>query len=215
MDVGKTEKGGNFLSKILRSNPTKNLTVPQSDFEKELFKDGAYAFDFDKEVQEAEGVYHRTTGWLHHRLEPDRVQNVLAGLASSESWDLAWKQAFSDRIPKNWDVWGKVMVSFKEAGRRNIQLSPVLVNAGVSHDFPSVVYEAGKSQRLTPQQLGFVLGRDNLSQWISDRVIATQKAKGMTTQEYDRARAYAEKIKEIFRKTKRNKRDQLPSSNFP
>jgi hypothetical protein len=211
MDIVPTEKDGNFLSKILGSNPPKDLTLPTApDFEKGLFKDGVYEFIFDKEIDKSEESYYRMKDWLRHPGWVSRAQGVLTDLVSSERWDLAWKQAFSGKIPKSWSIWYGLTDSFKEAGKRNIQLSPTLVNAGVSHDHHLVVNETGKSQKLSPQQLGLVLGRDDIPLWNSNEIISAQRAKGMTSKEYHEARTYAEEVREKIRKA-RSKQGQLDS----
>ena len=212
MDIGDTEKGGNFLSKILGSNSPKDLTPPKSDFERELFKDGVYEFDFDKEIKDSEHSYVRYRDWLQHPGWVSRAPAMLADFISSENWDLAWKQAFSGRVPKSWGILHGPMEAFPEAAKRNIQLSPTLVNAGVSHDHHLVVNETGKSQKLSPEQLGLVLGRDDIPPWNSDQVIAAQKAKGMTNQEFNEAEVYAAEVREKTRRARaKSKRGKLAS----
>lgn len=211
MNAGDTEKGGNPLGKFFGTNIPKDITTAlSSDFEKELFRDGVYVFDFDKEVGRAEEHYHSKKEWLRHPAWVTRAQDMLADLVTSEQWELAWKQAFSGRIPKSWYIWHGPMKAFEEAGKRNIQLSPTLVNAGVSHDHHLVVNEAGKSQKLSSEQLGLVLGRDDIPSWNSDQIIAAQRAKGMTKGEFDDARTYAAEVRELIIKAK-SKRGKLPS----
>jgi hypothetical protein len=211
MNVGDTEKGGNPLSKIFGSNIPKDLaTANSSNFEKELFRDGVYVFDFDREVSTAENDHQSLKDWLRHPMWVSRAQGVLADLVTSKRWDLAWKQAFSGRIPKSWSIWYGLTHSFEEAGKRGVQLSPTLVNAGVSHDHPLVVNEAGKSQKLSPEQLGLVLGRDDIPAWNSDQIIVAQRAKGMTNEEYQEARDYAVEVREKIEKA-RSTRSKSPS----
>lgn len=211
MDSGNTEKGGNALGKIFGSSAPKDIvSANPTDFEKGLFKNGVYQFNFNKEIKESERHYHSTKDWLRHPEWVSRAQDVLADLVSSERWDLAWKQAFSGTIPKSWSIWYGLTDSFKEAGKRDIQLSSTLINAGVSHDHHQVVNEAGKSQKLSPEQLGLVLGRDDIPSWNSDQIIKAQKAKGMTKDEYEEAQSYAKKVRELIRKAK-SKRGKLPS----
>lgn len=146
--------------------------------------------------------------WLRHPAWVTRAQGVLTDLISSERWDLAWKQAFSGKVPKSWYIWHGVKDSFNEAGKRGIQLSPTLVNAGVSHDHHLVVNETGKSQKLSPEQLGLVLGRDDIPLWNSDQIITAQRDKGMTDKEFDEARAYAVEVREKIEEA-RHKRGKL------
>lgn len=203
MDIGDAEKGGNSLNNIISLSAPKDI-IPASptDFERELFKGGVYQFNFDKEIRESEQHYHSTKDWLRHPAWVSRAQGVLADLVSSERWDLAWKQAFSGKIPKSWSIWYGLTHSFEEAGKRGIQLSPTLVNAGVSHDHPLVVNEAGKSQKLSPEQLGLVLGRDDIPPWNSNEIISAQRAKGMTNEEYQEARDYAVEVREKIEKAR-------------
>ena len=210
MDIVPSEKGGSFLSKILGSNSPKDLTPPtQPDFEKELFKNGVYQFDIDKEIQKSEEYYRSKKDWLRHPGWVSRAQDVLADLVSSESWDLAWKQAFSGKIPKSWAIWYGLTDSFEKAGERNVQLSPTLVNAGISHTHHLVVNETGKNQKLTAEQLGLVLGRvDDIPPWNSEQIITAQKAKGMTQEEFRKAEEFAKVVREKIRKA-RSKRAQL------
>lgn len=211
MDSGNTEKGGNALGKIFGSNAPKDLAITtSSDFERDLFQNGVYMFDFDKEVDRASENYHSMKEWLDHPGWVSRAQAVLTDLVTSEQWELAWKQAFSGRIPKSWYIWHGPIDAFEKAGKKNVQLSSILVNAGVSHDHHLVVNEAGKSQKLSPEQLGLVLGRDDIPSWNSDQIIKAQKAKGMTKDEYEEAQSYAKKVRELIRKAK-SKRGKLPS----
>ncbi len=212
MDAGDTEKGDGFLSKVFGSNNQKDIILPDtSDFERELFRHGVYEFDFDKEANNSEVAYSSYKNWLRHPAWVDRAEGVLARFVSSENWDLAWKQAFSGRIPKNWNMWYGLTHSFEEAGKRNVQLSPILITAGMSNSHHLVVNRAGTNQRLTPEQLGIVLGRDDIPKWNSDEVVDAQRNRGMTQKEFRKAEDFAKVVREAMRKA-RSKRKQLPSS---
>jgi hypothetical protein len=213
MDIVPTEGDESFLSGGFGLSNTKDITpshLTPSDFEKSLFKDGVYHFDFDSEIRKSEGGYRSYQEWLR-RAQPSNEKSSLADFIGSERHGLLWKQYFNEHIPLPWGtVWYEVQHDFKEAGVRGIQLSKGLVDAGISHSHHLVVNEAGKSQRLNPVQLGLVLGRDDIPGWNSSEVIEAQKVKGMTAQEFEKANAIAREIRAKIRRTK-DKEKQLTS----
>lgn len=135
MDIIPSEKGRSFLSKILGPHDTKDITPLQnsSDFEKGLFQNGVYHFDFDTELHKSEKDYHIYQNWLR-RAQPWNEKSSLGDFVGSERHEVLWKQSFDGLIPKHWgEVWYNVMHDLEEAGKRGVQLNSVLVSAAVSH----------------------------------------------------------------------------------
>ena len=203
MDEGQIEQSGGIFGKLIKRKPSKEVTTPSSNFEQEIFRGGVYHFDFDRELANSEGQYSSYKGWLDQHRTPDRAKRSLQDFIGSERHEIMWKQFFDGVIPKRWgETWHNPIRDLEEAGKRKVQLSELLVNAGVSHSHHLVVNEAGKNQRLNPKQLGLVLARDDIPAWNSDEVIASQKAKGMTKQEISKARKIASEIKARMRRKK-------------
>lgn len=211
MEANDAELVNDSLNKIISQSTPKDMAFTnQSAFEKELFKDGIFEFDFDKEIDKSEDSYFRMKDWLRHPGWVTRAKGVLSDLVTSERWGIAWKQAFTGKIPKSWHIWYNVMESFEEADKKGVQLNPILVSAGISHEHHIVVNRTGKSQKLTPEQLGLVLGRDDIPEYNSEEIVSAQKRKGMTEKEYKEARIYAAEVREKIRKAK-SKKEQLSS----
>ena len=209
------EKGLNIFKKILKQEPKKDLAPLQNslDFEKNLFKDGVYLYDFEREIGKSENQYLSYQNWLSKTRNPQRAKESLNYFVGSERHEIMWKQAFSGKIPKSWgDVWYNVKKSFQEAGKQNVQLSPDLVNAGVSHSHHLVVNETGKSQNLSVEQLAVVIARKktkDIPEWNYDEIITSQENKGMTRTNLNDAIKIADELIDMM-----NKKKEEEKSNF-
>lgn len=73
---------------------------------------------------------------------------------------LPWITRFNRKVPANWDRWYNVEQAFEFAGRINAQLSPELIDAGVSHYHHVVVFATVKSQTLSLEQFAEALKTD-------------------------------------------------------
>ncbi len=190
MDEGVTEKGG-LLNRIFqkKTDLAQNPTV--SDFERDLFRGGVYEFNFDEEISDAEKSVLQHKAWLERSWEKHRHKESMDYTVSHERHDVMWKQAFSGLIPKHWSHWIGIRDDFESAGKLHIQLSPTLVDAGVSHSHHLVLNETGKSQKLSIEQLAVVMARreiDNIPPWNYDEVAAAQRKKGLTEHDFSEAR---------------------------
>lgn len=207
MDQGNGEPKRFSLTRIVQKFTGREVfSKPNADFEQALFKDGVYVFDFDKEVSRAEEDYASLKEWLQQPMWVTRAEGVLADMIGTEKWELAWKQTFSRQIPKDWDIWHGPYRAFENAKKFGVQLSPVLVNAGVSNAIVHVVKEAGLGQKLNPQQLGLIIGREDLNPFVMKNIIAAQFSKGMTKNQYSEAEKYGAAIREKIRKARDEKK---------
>lgn len=202
MNIGDPEKDNYPLAKISGpSTPKDQDTSKLSDFEKEMFEEGVYEFNFDKEVDKANTHFQKTIEMIQH--PPMDISNpkvIIDNLMPSANWDLAWKRTFSGKIPKSWgESWENVRRDFDVAEKRNAQLSPALVNAGISHTHPWVVNGAGRSQKLSPKQLGIIRGRPDIPGFSYASIVEAQKEKGVTDEEIKKAGEYSEPIARKFR----------------
>lgn len=105
-----------------------------------------------------------------------------------EAFFYYWLFHFNGKIPKRWaDHWANASRDFEEAGKRNVQLSPTLVDAGVSHPNPWTVEEVAKTQKLTPEQLAISFAA-HPGDWYREQLIEAQRKLGVSEEEIDRAK---------------------------
>lgn len=99
---------------------------------------------------------------------------------------LLWLNKFNGKIPRRWEAhWGNVIDDFEEAGKRRIQLSPTLVDAGVWHPHWVVVDAVFHTQRLTPEQMAIALSADPR---FKDELPNAQRALGVTEEDIQKAK---------------------------
>lgn len=116
--------------------------------------------------------------------------------------EIKWKYYFKGRnIPSSWDIWYNVSETFTEAAKNKEELSTDLIDAGISHPHHLVAYETGKTQRLNTRQLAYLFIRE-LPFWNFEEIIEAQTEKGMTDQDLEEAKKYAEEYKERLEKEK-------------
>jgi len=165
-------------------------------FEQELFADGRYRFDREAEIRESELVISRYQSRL--------TRNTLEYFVNNQRHGLAWKRFFDGLIPRRWgESWASVGNDFEEAGRRNVQLNEVLVDAGVSHANNLVVNTAGVNQRLTIEQLSVVMARDDIPDWNLDEIVEAQRSKGMSNRELGEAEEIAKEMRAGFEEARK------------
>lgn len=121
--------------------PSKDL--PISNFERDLFIDGVYIFNPKEEKKNLKNIL----------LE---IRNDNEYMVDLEITNYNWKLAFSGIIPKRWEKFGNVVEDFERARNQKIQLSPMLVVAGITHCHPHVVHMAGITQELSGLQEDFI-----------------------------------------------------------
>lgn len=202
MEEGQTEQDGGFLNRIIKKGSSKELEKPKSNFEQELFRNGTYHFDFEAEIKKSETEYHHYQKWLRNA-QPFREQSSLQDFVGSERHEIMWKQFFDGAIPKSWgESWASVMDAVEEAGKRDVQLSDTLVNAGVSHSYHLVANRTGRNQRLSSQQLGLILAREDVPQWNSNEVVEAQRKRGMSDKELREAEKVAAEMRDKMRRKK-------------
>lgn len=190
MDEGATEKGS-IIKRFFKKPELEKPVVTSSNFERDIFKNGVYEFDFDEEISDAERSVLQHKAWLERSWEKHRHKESMDYTVSHERHDVMWKQAFSGLIPKHWNHWVGIKDDFENAGKQHIQLSSTLVDAGVSHSHHLVLNEVGKSQKLSVEQLAVVMARreiDNIPPWNYDEVVTAQRKKGLTESDYSDAR---------------------------
>lgn len=103
----------------------------QLTFENALFEGGALAFETPEAyVRDNPGIERLGVSWI------------------------IWAEHFKGKIPKRWgDHWAYVEKDFENAREAGVQLSKILIDAGVTHPHWHVVETVAKTQRLTPLQI--------------------------------------------------------------
>lgn len=203
MDPEKTGMVINTTDKwsLIRKQISEWQKHPETDFEKNIFNDGIYVFNLNDEVPRPDDRQNLEV-WLNEPDFSDQADLALAEITSSNHHELAWKNAFSGLIPKNWQDWFGAYETFRDAGAQNVQLSPLLINAGISHFNSQVVIMAGSTQKLTPDQLGLIIGNGEFLKGGLNRVISAQKRKGMSDSDLQTAEVYGERVKLLKEATK-------------
>lgn len=144
---------------------------PTSDFEKRLFAEGVTSLtpgtDLDRMVDD----------FLHIPPEisiNEPSEGSVDSLIRMQTELLPWLYRFRGRIPKRWVHWYDVMSDFGEASSQKVQLSEVLVDAGISHPDGRIVLIAGTTQYLTKTMLRRVANNLDLPEYIRSEVEMVQ-----------------------------------------
>lgn len=128
----------------------------RSNFEESLFSGGAFTVD--------------VTTYLLSKSRPELHAPYLP-----------WLNKFSGMIPNRWEEhWGNILGDFEEAGKRRVQLSSTLVDAGVWHPHWLVVTAVVHTQRLTPEQMAIAL---SAHLGFKDELPNAQRALGVTEED--------------------------------
>lgn len=183
-----------LLPAVLAS-PDAEMHLPISDYEQGLFANGVYTYDPNSEIDRAEDSIRSHSDWLKRAgWSEDRSSDSLNYDITHQRWELAWKQHFSGRVPKQWRIWHGAMHDVEVAGERDVQLSDTLIDAAVSHSHHLVTNAAGKHQVLNTHQLAIAFARD-LPPWNLDEIVSSQIEKGMTQDQIREARKLSEEIR--------------------
>jgi len=179
-------------------------STPVSSFESELFRDGPYVFDEYEFSREKLDDLKEYMDWLEEvrsELSPDTQElhiKSLLEMPKSLNIERLWREHFSGKIPKSWGgPWYNVIKDFEKAAKARVQLSEVLVDAGLS--YPNQMYVAMRvatSQRLNTRQLSWVLLRPDFPKWAVKDIYHAQKNMGMSDEEWQKAIDLANSIKE-------------------
>lgn len=220
------EDESSFLGKVkslIVKNPAQRdalvrVSPGNEDFERHLFRGGAMQFNLDKDVPEVEKNFARSKGWYedHPAFPADMKTDAVVELMETGHFDLAWRKHFSGKAPERWKTWTEASSDFKEAGKKKVQLSQELVDAGVSHPHHLVANETGFGQTLNVNQLAMVMARPAMPQWNIDQIVESQRKKGVPDSVIKAARDMAERVKsERGARSKRPKIAQSGKSGLP
>jgi hypothetical protein len=181
-------------------------------FEQKFFRGGKLRFDYDEYASEALAEYHERKQWYRKAgWSPDLTESALAIDRANILYIMKWQQYFDGHVPRNWDIYNhkradsNVETVFEEAGRKGIQLSRTLIDAGVSYDHPFIAEAVVENQRLNETQLAFLYARGNVPE---GSILSAQREKGVSREENSRAWQIARDIRV------KEKRDQIPSKDF-
>lgn len=198
-------EGSNWFVRLFHKKTDITNHPPISDFEQELFRNGVYVFDPNKEIYDAEKILLQHKDWMDRNwgnfLHRDSFDDKIA----YEKHHILWKQAFSGLIPIHWSDWREVKNDFEKGRELNIQLNPTLVDAGVTHSSHFVVRETGRGQKLQTRQLAVVIARkevENIPGWNYEEIIQAQESKGLSKKDFDKAKDLAKKIVSNLRNRK-------------
>lgn len=182
-------------------------TLGSEEFERHLFRGGAMQFELEKDASEVEKDFVRSKGWYedHPAFPVDMKTDAVVKLMEAGHFDLAWRKHFNGRAPERWKTWTEASSDFEEAGKRGIQLSQELIDAGVSHPHHLVANKAGLGQSLNVNQLAMVMARPAMPHWNIRQIIESQKKMGVPDSVIEKARDMAEKIK-----NERGKKPKIP-----
>lgn len=146
------------LSQSITNQSPENPNTPSkeviSDFEKELFSSGTLDFDFDKYTSKVRKELKGEKNYTRQLWDDEgRIAETLAESLKSAEKEMIWATRFSGQIPKHWDDWRNIWRDFENAKNINVQLSEVLIDAGLSHPNPNVANEVGENQKLNVKQI--------------------------------------------------------------
>jgi hypothetical protein len=181
---------------VLASPRTELIEDPTlSEFERSLFSEGVYVFEPTIDYADAEGEIASSADWYDNNpyWDDEQTRDSINRDVFQKRWELAWKQHFSGKVPKDWEMWHAPMDDIEEAGNRRIQLSSTLIDAAVSHDHHLVANKVGTLQDLNTHQLAIAFARE-LPPWNIGQIVEAQVKRGMSEEQVDEARKLAEEI---------------------
>ncbi len=180
----------------------KRESIPVSDFEGELFRDGTLDFNLDKYMARAREDLDRKKNWYEENPGWDarRTAESMARDYQGANYELIWRDRFSGRVPKRWDLWYFAMDDFKKAGQLGARLSQTLVDAGVSYPHHLVANETGKGQLLNTRQLAWLFVRPDLPLWNRNQIMEAQLKMGVKKEDIKHAMKLADEVRENLRK---------------
>lgn len=150
--VGRTprrrDERGRFVGNRGKLNETGSV------FEKSLFQEGVLEF-------ETPAAYFA----VHSLMRGKEMETVI------------WLEHFKGRVPARWDRWGDIIGDFGKAKEASVQLSPTLIDAGVTHWHHVVVATVAKTQRLTPIQIAMALEAGD-AKWFREDILNGQEEMG-------------------------------------
>ena len=176
---------------------TASNEIRKSTFERELFRNGTTDFNLASYVVEANASLERTRQWYAQASwDEKRATESFARDIQDAHYDLIWRQSFSGKIPRHWDIWYNVQNDFKKAREQKVTLSPTLVNAGITHPNREVVNEVGKGQTLDVRQMAWLFIRPEFPEWNTKEIIAAQRKMGVKDEDIEQATRLADEVRE-------------------
>ena len=153
-DTGNNEQPpkGNFLQKPVRRTPDRPTVSSspsremQSDFERQLFRNGTLDFDLNQYLAEAREDLGRRGNWYEQNpyWDAQKTAESMARDMDDAKYEMIWQSRFSGQIPIQWHIEYNVTEDFEKAKEVGARLSEILVDAGVSHPHHLVANVVGK-----------------------------------------------------------------------
>lgn len=214
---------GNFISRLIhRSEPqvttmpsvaiSTERALPVSDYEKELFRFGVMKFDLKKFTKETGDELRQTQEWRKANLL-EGMEEAIAREKDRAKAEIRWRYQFDGKVPATWTNWINISKAFEEAGP-DTPLSQTLVDAGVSYPSANVAESVAQSQRLSRNQLAFIMARPDITSARLEHILKYQEKKGVTQEEIRYASGFAAQVKERVENQK-EERQPIRTAGLP
>jgi hypothetical protein len=193
--------------------PSTPSATSQSNFEQELFRNGTYEFNVERDLASHTKYLQRSRDWFENVGWPtDKAASYFHRQVGEKNHEIMWQQHFSGKIPSHWDWYGNVLKDFQKAREQKVSLSQTLVDAGITHIHWSVASEVGTGQKLNVTQLAWALARPDFSKWVLNDILAAQEGMGVSRKDIEAARKLAEQARERMKRQESNGLPFAPSS---
>ncbi len=178
----------------------------KAKFESNLFKDGVFSFSEDSVRAEAKKWISSRTEWYRDpnaANDMDLSASLLFHERNEHGTELLWQRRFSNCLPAPWLNAEEITNTLQDAREGGITLSKTLIDAAATHPDQIVARVVGTTQRLTIQQLAWVLTHPALITELDGseseyseiyKILAAQKKFGMTALELKQAQDIAKKL---------------------
>lgn len=190
--IGSTSGPKNQRTDIVRR-------VTKEEFEEHLFDGGVYHFDFYRDAKELQMDLKDTKAWYDKNLDKKKAADNISIDITDARYELAWRRQYDGKIPERWRNWKNISTDFQEAGKSGLQLSDVLIDAGITYPSPHIAKDVGTSQKLNMTQLVAVMSRHGLPSWSVDEIINAQKTMGLTQKVLNEVQRRADDVKHHVR----------------
>jgi hypothetical protein len=154
---------------LLELHPVFPNSVPLSKFEKNLFIDGKYKFNPDRENHDTISEFMSSVGWWFQNPNYGSMGNLSKSIEKARLSlidDYFWKKTFDGEIPKKWaQEWYEVerdLIKIKESDHK---LSSRLAYAALTYPHWAATLAVADIQSLTPNLYGIALAQIKLEKW--------------------------------------------------
>lgn len=141
--------------------------------EYDIFAEGRFS-KTDEEIRLKMGAQVAALREAYH------PEDVVAHIEDYNRRHSAWLRHYRGKIPATWDSAHAIAEDIRRARGEGVTLSSNLVEAILTHPLAYPLQHLSSGQRLTAEQLAFVIARPDLPHYVRDYVSVSQRLLGQS-----------------------------------